>query len=124
VAVAQGAANGKTPQIRMLGSKLHSFNLRKLGPIYSHAPSDVAFCSFALWFFYAASFMYKPLTVFFGLASFANFRSYMDPPNTHVLSTLYYGDIPLKIFISVAICTLLRFNKAEKACLLCKPAYI
>ena len=68
--------------------------------------------------------MYKPLAVFFGLASFANFRAYMDVPNTHVLSTLYYGTLPLKKIISLSKPAIMAPLDPETAVLLYKPAYI
>ena len=49
---------------------------------------------------------------------------FTEPTNTHDLSTLYYGTLPLKIDIAFSICTLPQFSKANRAVLLCKPAYI
>ena len=68
--------------------------------------------------------MYKPLAVFFGLASFANFRAYTDVPNTHVLSTLYYGGAPLKKFIFLSKPAIMAPLDPETAGSLCKLTYI
>ena len=98
--------------------------LRKLGPNYSHALPAIGLASFSLWFFCTGSLIYKPRVVFFVLARKDSFRTFTSHPHPHVLSTLYYGGASLKKIISLTKPTLLTVNKAEKACLLCKPAYI